>query len=118
MGFFVLRNLAGEAVIDVIRTPLWWYSGGLAMMAHWWVYMLRRGNAALGVLLWLKNLFVPMFGQHDWQGRLVSFLIRLVQLIARGIAFVVLVIFLTVALALWATGPLVLFLGLVLNFAG
>jgi len=88
------------------------------MMAHWWVYMLRRGNAALGVLLWLKNLFVPMFGQHDWQGRLVSFLIRLVQLIARGIAFVVLVIFLTVALALWATGPLVLFLGLVLNFAG
>ena len=72
----------------------------------------------MGVLLWLKNLFVPMFGQHDWQGRLVSFLIRLVQLIARGIAFVVLVIFLTVALALWATGPLVLFLGLVLNFAG
>lgn len=88
------------------------------MVAHWWMYMLRRGNAALGVLLWLRNLFVPMFGQHDWQGRLVSFLIRLVQLIARGIAFMVLVVFLTAVLAIWATGPLVLFLGLVLSLAG
>lgn len=118
MGFFVLRKLAGEAVIDLARTPLWWYSGGLAMVAHWWVYMLRRGNAALGVLLWLRNLFVPMFGQHDWQGRLVSFLIRFVQVIARGIAFVMLLIFITVMLFLWVTAPILLFLGIVLSIVG
>ena len=77
--------------------------------------MLRRGNSSLGVLLWLKNLFVPMFGQRDWQGRLVSVFMRLVQVIARGVAFVAWIIFITIVLALWALAPVILFLGMVFS---
>jgi len=34
----------------------------------------------VGLRVWLKNLFAPMFGQTDWQGRLISFFMRLAVL--------------------------------------
>lgn len=115
MGFFVVRTLLLDAVLDVFRAPIWWYSGGLRTVAHWWIYMIRRGSASLGVLLWLKNIFVPMFGQRDWQGRFISIFMRLVQVIARGIAYIGWIIFITALLALWALAPIILFLGLVFS---
>ena len=39
---------------------------------------------ALGV--WIKNIFVPMFGQRDWQSRLISVFMRIVNIVGRSIA--------------------------------
>ncbi|MEK7481528.1 MAG: hypothetical protein AAB633_02175 [Patescibacteria group bacterium] len=111
----VIRRLLLDALLDIFRTPVWWYTAGLKAVAHWWIYMVRRGSASLGVLLWLKNLFVPMFGQHDWQGRLISVLVRFVQVIARGSAYVVWMSVITAFLFLWIAAPIILFLGLVLT---
>jgi hypothetical protein len=38
----------------------------------------------LAPALWFKNLFVPMYGQHDLQGRFTSFLIRFANGIIRS----------------------------------
>ena len=42
----------------------------------------------LAVGVWVKNLFVPMFGLHDWQSRLISVFMRGLQIILRGIGLV------------------------------
>ncbi|MEK7532017.1 MAG: hypothetical protein AAB579_00210 [Patescibacteria group bacterium] len=114
----VIRRLLLDALLDIFVTPIWWYTSGLKAVAHWWIYMTRRASASLGVLLWLKNLFVPMFGQRDWQGRLISILMRFVQVIARGIAYVVWMAAVTALLFLWISAPLLLFLGLVFAVTG
>lgn len=114
----VIRRLLLDALLDIFATPVWWYTGGLKTVAHWWIYMVRRGNASLGVLLWLKNLFVPMFGQHDWQGRMISIFMRFVNLAGRGIVYVIWMTAVTALLLLWIAAPFLLFLGLVFTVVG
>ncbi|HSR88895.1 MAG TPA: hypothetical protein VLK22_00655 [Candidatus Udaeobacter sp.] len=99
MNILVLQRLLIETVLDVIYFPIWWYTKGAAHALRWCFNLLKTGNENLAPGLWLANLFVPMFGQFDIQGRIVSFFMRLVQILAR-----------TVALAVWLTLCLVLFL--------
>lgn len=45
---------------------------------------------SLALRVWIKNLFVPMYGMYDWQSRLISFFMRLAQIVFRGIGVVLL----------------------------
>jgi hypothetical protein len=65
----------------------------LAWCAGWW--------QALGVAIWLKYLLVPMYGQRDFFGRLVSFVMRLVQIVARTAFFVLLALVGLLLIVLW-----------------
>jgi hypothetical protein len=98
MNILILQRLLAEFVLDIIYFPIWWYTKGLAHAWRWCFNLLRNGNANLAPGLWLANLFVPMYGQFDLQGRIISFLMRLVQIFAR-----------TVALAVWLSLCMVLF---------
>ncbi len=106
MWFLVFERLAIEAIIDVIYFPVWWYTAGVVYMLGICRNFLSTANGFLAPGLWLKNVFVPMFGQYDLQGRLVSFFMRLMNVIVRSLGlfiwfFVVLVFFL-----LWISVPL------------
>ena len=74
-----------ETVGSVLRFPMWWYSDGLLRLAKWIIQKLNYRWRAYSFVIWMQNLFVPMYGQHDWSGRIVSFVMRLVVLIGRGI---------------------------------
>ena len=100
MSIIILQRLFLEAVLDILYFPVWWYTKGAVHALRWCFNLLKTGNENLAPGLWLANLFVPMFGQFDWQGRIVSFLMRLVQIFAR-----------TVALAVWVSLCFILFLG-------
>jgi hypothetical protein len=82
--FLVLQHVFFEALIDIVYAPIWWYSKGV----HYWskkcIQWFYTGNDILNPEIWLKNIFIPMYGQYDWQGRLISFFIRLIQVIVRG----------------------------------
>jgi hypothetical protein len=82
---FVLSETIGSA----LRFPLWWYTDGLMKFASWVVRELEYRWKAYSFAIWIRNMFVPMYGQYDWSGRLVSFIMRLVVLVGRGIAIVV-----------------------------
>jgi len=99
MYILILQRLFLEAVLDIIYFPVWWYTKGLAHAWRWCFNLLRSGNQNLAPGLWLANLFVPMYGQFDLQGRIISFLMRSVQIFAR-----------TIALAVWFSVCLFLFL--------
>ena len=73
--------------------------------AKWAFGVLKAGNAALAPGLWLKNILVPMYGQNDWQGRLMSFFMRLVNVIVRAGLLLLWMIVSAVLFALWLMLP-------------
>ncbi len=108
MWLLVFQRLVLEFFLDLIYFPLWWYTGGVKQAGFFCWQLLQQGNLRLAPGLWLKNIFVPMFGQTDLQGKLISLLMRLVNIIGRSIAlffwlFVVLFVF-----CLWLVFPVVL----------
>jgi hypothetical protein len=72
----------------VLYFPLWWYSKGFILVIKGGWNWLKDFEQTLGFMIWIRNLFVPMFGQRDIQGRLISFFLRLVQIIFKGIVLV------------------------------
>ena len=85
-------KILATIVWDFLYFPLWWYSAGLLKTARGVLNFYRGQEASLGFLVWAQNLFVPMYGQNDMAGRLVSFFIRLVQIIYRGLAMLIFII--------------------------
>jgi hypothetical protein len=81
---FFFKDLIG----DVFYFPFWWYTKGLVKGWRKFTNTLRSANESLGLSIWARNLFTPMFGQTDWQGRLVSFFMRFVQMIFRSLIFI------------------------------
>ena len=76
------RAMVGAA-FDAITFPWWWYTRGLRRVAGWATRTLKGWERTVGLRVWLKNLFTPMFGQTDWQGRMISFFMRLAVLVGR-----------------------------------
>jgi hypothetical protein len=75
-------DLAGS----VAWFPVWWYTKGLQKVIAASFAALRYRSRSYALTLWIKNFFVPMYGQYDWTGRLVSVFMRAVVIIGRSIA--------------------------------
>lgn len=104
-----------DIIFDILYWPIWWYSIGLAKAFGNMKDTIAQGNRELALGIWVKNLFVPMFGQTDWQGRLISFFMRLVQIIIRFVAFLFWIVFAMVVFLFWPFLPLVIVLQVLLN---
>jgi hypothetical protein len=115
MGILILQRLFLETILDFFYFPLWWYTKGSLYAARSCFGIFKQGNANLAPGLWLANLFVPMFGQFDFQGRVISFFMRLVQIIARTVALVVWLLFCLVLFVIWLALPLIVLYGLVMS---
>jgi hypothetical protein len=86
-GFFniVVTDFFGS----LLRFPVWWYGKGLIGVISGCAVELRYRAESYGFRIWIRNFFVPMYGQHDLTGRLVSVVMRSVVLFGRSIAFVI-----------------------------
>jgi len=95
-------------IAGVIFFPFWWYSVGfgrfLTKVFRFW----QEEQRILGFSVWLKNIFVPMYGQHDFSGRLISFFIRLFQVIFRGLALLFWALLCLALIIFWLLLPLLL----------
>lgn len=86
-------KILARVIWDFLYFPIWWYSAGFIKTLRGVGNFYRQQEASLNFLVWLKNIFVPMYGQYDIAGRAISFFIRLVQVIFRGsIMLIVLVL--------------------------
>jgi len=112
MFFIVLQRLVVEALLDIFYFPVWWFSFGIKRALLWCVEVFKSGNSWLAPGLWIANLFVPMYGQYDWQGRIISFLMRSVQIIFRLIGLAIWLFFCTVLFIVWIAWPLVIVSGI------
>lgn len=79
----LIKAVFFETIVDLVYWPFWWYSFGLQRVGQWAHTALKDANDAVGFTLWLKAMGEPMYGQHDWQGRLISFWFRVIILVFR-----------------------------------
>ena len=103
---FYTSKIIIELVEDLLYFPIWWYSKGLWQVILGVQRFLSDKLKSLALLVWIKNLFVPMFGQEDFAGRLISFFIRFFQIIGRSLVFVCLAGLSFLLLLLWILGPI------------
>lgn len=106
-GKIILQILGG-----IIYFPFWWYSVGFIETLKKEGIFLRNREQSLGFSIWLKNIFVPMYGQHDMAGRIISFFIRFIQIIFRGLMLLCWLALLIIGAALWLALPLFLVVAL------
>lgn len=101
---------------EILYFPIWWYTVGLGrLVKNLWRFLLNQ-EASLGLSIWAKNIFVPMYGQYDWVSRIISLVMRLVQIIVRAIALIFWLLVVGVVFGLWLAIPLALLLALSFQF--
>lgn len=112
---------AGKIILqifgEILYFPIWWYSVGFVRTTKSVFRFWREQESFLGFSIWLKNIFVPMYGRRDIPSRLISFFMRLVQIIFRGVVLLVWLGVVLILLFVWLIFPIVLFLGTVLQIS-
>ncbi len=97
---------------NIIYFPFWWYSVGFVeTLKKEWIFFSNQ-EKILGFRVWLTNIFVPMYGQYDAAGRVISFFIRLIQIIVRGLALLFWLALVIAGAILWLALPLLLVVAL------
>lgn len=106
MTLLLIQTVLLRLFLHAVQFPVWWYSRGLIYIAQQLQSFVGQANATLGPGLWLKHIFVPMFGQRDLQGRLMSIFMRVVNIVIRSIALLVVTLFSLLLGVLWIVFPL------------
>ncbi|MBI4779641.1 hypothetical protein HY797_04310 [Candidatus Falkowbacteria bacterium] len=113
--FYSLQILT-ELIRDVLYFPVWWYSRGLVNSAKSLLNFLADKQKALGLLIWIKNIFRPMYAQYDWQGMLISFFMRLVQIIFRSLILLFWLVFSLAVIIFWILFPIFVIYEIIFQF--
>jgi hypothetical protein len=114
-------NITGSGIFsdilrDIVFFPIWWYSIGLIKACKKLAIFVAEKEKSLGLLVWIKNIFVPMYGQRDFQGKLISFFIRLVQIFFRSLILLVWVVLALIGFWIWFLSPIIIVYMLFLQF--
>lgn len=114
------KTLSKILFIDLVGSvawfPIWWYSRGLFHVLEWMRHELSYRVRAYAFRVWIKNFFVPMYGQHDWTGRIISVFMRFFVLVGRAIALCIEVAVYAVFLVCWALAPILTLLFFITGF--
>lgn len=104
----VTRFFAG-----IIFFPFWWYSRGFINFIKRVFNFLKEEQKILGFSVWLNNIFVPMYGQQDFTGRVISFFMRLFQVIVRGIVLIFWTLLSLALILMWLALPFLLLIAII-----
>ncbi|MEA3249884.1 MAG: hypothetical protein U9Q03_06070 [Patescibacteria group bacterium] len=99
------KFVAVDLVGSVLYYPIWWYTGGTLRAARFCGGTVAGVAIALGWSVWVKNLFVPMFGQRDIASRLISFFMRLVTIVFYSVLLLLLIVVMFAVFLLWLLLP-------------
>lgn len=113
----IAERILLDIVLHIIFFPVWWYTHGAKNVLIGCVNLIQNVNRQFAPGLWAKNLFVPMFGQSDWQGRITSFVMRLVNIIFRSFLLAVWSVLVAGLFILWLLIPLLAMFFIILSFA-
>ncbi|PIR93594.1 hypothetical protein COT97_05915 [Candidatus Falkowbacteria bacterium CG10_big_fil_rev_8_21_14_0_10_39_11] len=110
-----IKFIAKDLVLDFLYWPVWWYTRGAILAFRRMVDTITNGSRSVALMVWVKNIFVPMYGDYTWQGRLISVLMRVAQIFGRFIIFIGWIIFAFVVFVLWFVLPLFVVFQLIFN---
>lgn len=113
----LIKDVMLDTLREILYFPIWWYTKGLAMAANFSWRRIKNMEIRLGVKVWVVNIFTPMFGQRDIAGVLISFFMRIFQIIGRSLVLFLWVIVMILVFFAWIALPIVVVLGIILNLA-
>lgn len=108
-------NIFIDWLVEAAIFPAWWYGRGLVGAWRYSMAFLRHREQGVGFMVWVKNIFVPMYGQTDFAGRLISFIVRFVQVLARGLLMLCYLLIAICLFLLWFALPLIIAWEIYLN---
>ena len=91
---------------EIFYAPIWWYTHGLVWFVRCAGRSVRETARSLALELWVKNIFVPMYGQYDFWGRVVSFIVRLANIFRRGLWVALWALMCLCVILLWILTPI------------
>jgi len=110
---FIIQSLIDFAR-ELLYFPVWWYTRGAINTGKFLLNFLKMVEKYFALWIWIKNIFKPMYSQHDIAGIIISFLVRSVQIVFRGIIMTV-ISFLTLGIFLgWLILPAIVINGIFL----
>lgn len=111
------RLLLIDLIGELLYFPIWWYSQGLKRIILYVFASIKNTgrNMAIGILF--KNLFKPMFGQYDREGRIISFFFRIIITLGKTLLFLLISIFNLLLIIFWIFLPLAVTWGIFNNFS-
>lgn len=112
------RYFFGDSIGGVLRFPLWWYTRGLGFAAERASASVTHASRSLALGVWVRNLFVPMYGETGTEGRLISFFVRLAMVVLRGFAVAVWAALVWTVFGLYVLAPAAAVAGMVFHLAG
>lgn len=68
-------------VLSPVAFPIWWYSEGVSMAWHHLQINIHQTIRSTGLVIFLKNMFQPLYGDYTRSGRAISFFLRCFLLI-------------------------------------
>lgn len=81
-------QLLGEFIFDFVKFPWWWYSGGLVSLLSWCGNHWRETRQRIGLGLFIRYFFQPMYQDYSWQGRLISLVMRTILIIVKLVRYI------------------------------
>lgn len=102
---FYSTKILLEIVRDILYFPVWWYSRGLVNLVKFLFSFLVNKQKSMALLVWIKNIFKPMYGQSDWQGKVISFFVRLIQIFVRSLIMILWLVFVLAIFCIWVILP-------------
>lgn len=109
-------KIIAQVIGEILYFPFWWYSVGFGRLLKKVYNSWRDQEKSLGLSVWAKNIFVPMYGQYDIAGRLISFFVRSAQVIGRGLMMAVWSVLLLVFIVFWLALPFLIVMATTFQF--
>lgn len=104
----MVKNTAQEFTSDILYFPKWLFFEGVQRTLRNTKHWLRWYSQKNSLPTLIKNIGQPMYGQNDWQGRIISFFVRFFHLIALLLGFLCWTIGVLFMMVLWFALPLLL----------
>ena len=96
---------------ELLMMPIWWYTSGLVLALSMTKNSISNMVDFFGLRIWIKNLFVPMYGETTISGKIISFFVRLFMILVQSMGVILLSLLIVVAFFIYLIFlPIVAFL--------
>ena len=110
---FYFSNLITRGFTQFVTLALWWYGGGFWLAIKRFAWLEKRDVSRIGVHVWIRNFFVPMFHDYTLVGRALSVVFRFFIIIGKTVNLLVRTCVRLIVLLVWIALPLLFVAGLV-----
>ena len=101
---------------EILYFPVWWYTAGSLSLVKGLFGFLKNKAKYFALVVWVKNIFKPIYSRYDFVGIIISFFIRSFQIIFRATIMLGLIFLSCGVFLLWLAIPVIIGIGIFYQF--